>query len=270
MPKSKISIIGLGWLGLPLYKHLTNHDFSCKGSTTSIEKKEQLQSENISVFQVELNETEVKGAIDACLEGSKILILNTPPGLRRNPNSNYVAKIEQLLLFIEKSSIEKVLYVSSTSVFEDEMHFPVITNSSKTNSNSRAGIQIRKVEELLFNNTNFEATILRFAGLVDERRHPATMMSRRDSVKNPEAPVNLIHREDCIGIISEIINQNKWGEIFNASYPKHETKQAYYNSVCDRLALRHPNFDIESSSKGKLINGDETSKVLNYTYKYVV
>jgi len=270
MKKSNISIIGLGWLGLPLYHYLSRLGFVCAGSTTSVEKKEQLQAESVSAFQVQLKEQRVNGEIELCLKDSEILILNTPPGLRRNPDSNYVAKIEQLLPFIEASSIEKVLYISSTSVFKDEAHFPVITNSTKPNSNSKAGIQIREVEELLLNNTNFETTILRFAGLVDEKRHPATMMSRRDSVRNPEAPVNLIHREDCIGMISEIINQNKWGDTFNASYPKHETKQAYYNSVCDELKLKHPNFDVTNISKGKLIDGEETANRLNYTYNYLV
>ena len=270
MSKKSVSIIGLGWLGLPLYKNLSKLGYHCKGSTTSLTKQSLLKQENIEAYLLELKETTIEGAIENCIASSEILILNTPPGLRKNPDSSYVAKVEQILPYIEKSSIKKILFIGSTSVFKDEEHFPAITNSSKPNALSNAGKQLRDVENLLINNKNFETTILRFAGLVNDERHPATMMSKRASVKNPEAPVNLIHREDCIGIITSIINQNQWNKIFNASFPKHITKQKYYNTVCDRLNLSHPNFDTETLSKGKLIDGEITSKALNYTYKYVV
>lgn len=270
MSKKNVSIIGLGWLGLPLYKNLSKLGYRCKGSTTSLTKQSLLKQDNIEAYLLELKETTIEGAIENCLASSEILILNTPPGLRKNPDGNYVAKIEQILPYIEKSSIKKVLFIGSTSVFKDQEHFPEITNSSEPNALTNAGSQLKEVENLLRSNKNFETTILRFAGLINDKRHPATMMSKRAYVKNPEAPVNLIHREDCIGIISAIINQNQWSKVFNASFPKHNTKQKYYNAACDRLNLNHPNFDTENPSKGKLINGEITSKALNYTYKYVV
>jgi len=270
MSKSSISIIGLGWLGLPLYNQLSQLSFPCIGSTTSIEKKDVLQKQGVSVAHIELKETEIKGDINAFFQNAEILILNTPPGLRRNPDSNYVAKIERLLPYIEKSTIKKVLYISSTSVFEDEISFPRITNETQPNANSNVGIQIRNVEKLLFQNRSFQTTILRFSGLVDERRHPATMMSRRASVNNPEAPVNLIHRDDCIGVIWAIIGKNKWGMIFNASFPMQMSKREYYTSICESRGLSIPNFNNSIPSKGKLIEGNHTASVLNYKYKYVV
>lgn len=265
-----ISIIGLGWLGLPLYKHLNSLNFTCKGSTTSLNKQEQFLLENIDSHLVELKETKVDGSIDMCLKNSDILILNTPPGLRKNPDSNYVAKIKQLLPYIIKSEVKKVLFVSSTSVFKDELHFPKIKNDTSPNATSNAAKQLKAVEELLTNNVNFETTILRFSGLVNDERHPARMMSKRSIVQNGEAPVNLIHQMDCIGIITAIIQQNQWQKTFNSSFPKHPSKKRYYEDVCSRLKLSPPNFDTETHSKGKLIDGEATSEALNYTYKYVV
>ncbi len=266
----QIAIMGLGWLGLPLYTKLSSLGYVCVGSTTSEEKKEFLQKEGVKAVVAKFEEGGVVGNIQSCLKGSKILILNTPPGLRKDPKSNYVAKIEKVINYIEKSDIEKVLYISSTSVFEDKEDFPEISNKTIPNATSKAGLQIREVERLLLNNTNFKTTILRFSGLVDNDRHPANMMSKRLKVGNPMAPVNLIHRKDCIGIISTIIKQSFWGDIFNASYPSNLTKKEYYDGVCTNLGLLKPNFDKFIKSKGKLIDGLETSKTLNYTYKYVV
>lgn len=267
---NQISIIGLGWLGLPLYYHLAKLGYLCKGSTTSISKRGKLTLEGVHCHLLELNENEIKGDIASCLQNCDTLILNTPPGLRRNPHGNYVGKMERLLPYIEKFKIKNVLFVSSTSVYEDTVEFQEISNSTLPNATSNVGSQIIKVEQLLQKNPHFSTTILRFAGLVDADRHPARMMSQRPQVRNAKAPVNLIHREDCINIISEIIKQNKWGEIYNAAYPMHVNKKEYYNRVCENLGFDTPNFVEDALSKGKLIDGAETVKELNTTYKYVI
>lgn len=267
---NRISIIGLGWLGLPLYKHLNDLGYVCKGSTTNPSKKQELSAKNINIHLLKIEETTISGEIEECLKNVDILILNTPPGLRKKPNSSYVAKIKQLLPFLEKHLIKKVLYISSTSVFKDELHFPLIKNNTSPNAESNTGKQLQTVEELLTRNSNFQTTVLRFSGLVNDERHPAKMMSKKPVAQNGNAPVNLIHRKDCIGIITAIIEQRQWQKVFNSSYPKHLPKKTYYTEVCNRLQLSPPNFDLHSTSKGKLIDGEATAKALNYKYKYVV
>ena len=268
MQKSKVSILGLGWLGFPLAKSLINSGNFVNGSTTSSDKIISLKAEVEGVYKVVLKETEVLGRIDQMLKNSGILILNTPPGLRRNPESNYVEKIRKLIPCIEKSSVKNVLFISSTSVFADAESFAEITNSTVPNSQSVSGTQLQEVEKLLSKNENFSTTILRFAGLVDERRHPATMISKRKEIPNPKAPVNLIHREDCIGIISKIIAENKWNKTYNAAYPLHPEKERYYTEICAKMNLQQPDFLQNEISKGKLINGNETAEDLDYEYKY--
>ncbi len=262
-----ISILGLGWLGKPLANDLVTQGYKVKGSTTSNSKFDLLKAEGYNVFKVQMNEVEVIGEVKALLEYSEVLILNIPPGLRRNPSSNYVAKIERLLPYIEASSIKYVLFIGSTSVFADAENSREITNETPPDSESVAGKQLAVVEGLLKENTHFKTTILRFAGLVDERRHPATMMSKRKQIPNPLAPVNLIHRIDCVGIIQQIISQHKWDEIYNAAYPLHPSKEEYYTRVCVNKKLAIPDFKQGGESKGKLINGEKTANELNYKYK---
>lgn len=267
---TQISIIGLGWLGMPLAKYLKTLNFKIKGSSTSSEKAKQLNEHNLTVYKVLFTENNIEGNIKECLEGSKILILNTPPGLRKNPKSNYVAKIKQLIPHIETSSITKVIFIGSTTVFLDTINFLNITNSTNPSGTSNAAKQLIEVEQLLINNPKFDTTILRFSGLVDERRHPATMLSKRKQIPNPEAPVNLIHREDCIGIISKIIKLQKWNKIYNASYPIHTQKADYYNNICLQKKLPLPNYNYELPSKGKIIDGSVTETDLQYTYLHSI
>ncbi len=262
----QISILGTGWLGLPLAQALITKNNIVKGSTTSEDRLSVLKHEGILPYLVAINEKGPKGDISSFLEGSTLLIINIPPGLRRNPESNYVAKIKNLIPYIEQSTVEKVLFVSSTSVFADQEGFPVISQETIPNAVSNAGKQLFETEKLLQNSTKFKTTILRFAGLFDSRRHPARMLSKRKGVKNPKAPVNLIHREDCIGVIQKIIETNSWDCVFNASYPDHPEKALYYTKVCKQMGLPKPDYDFDTVSKGKLISSEHITNTLGYTF----
>lgn len=101
---------------------------------------------------------------------SQFLIINIPPKLRGNSTENFVEKIKNLIPFIEKSGIKKVLFVSSTSVYSDEDK--VVTEETIPNPDTESGKQLFKCEKLLQENSHFETTILRFGGLIGEDRHP--------------------------------------------------------------------------------------------------
>lgn len=263
---NQISILGTGWLGLPLAKRLLENGYTIHGATTSTEKLVVLEEQGISPFCIELTEHGCVGDPELFLRGSNVLIINIPPGLRRHPTSNFVAKIECFIPYIEASSIQKVLFISSTSVYADLEDMPKITARTLPNAISNAGKQLIKVEQLFMQNTHFETTILRFAGLFDHRRHPAMMLSKRSGIKNPKAPVNLIHLEDCLGIITQIILENKWEETFNAAYPDHPEKASYYTEICTKMGLPLPEYDFETPSKGKVINSEKILKELPYTF----
>jgi len=265
--KQQISILGLGWLGLPTACKLLEHDYLIKGSTTSAHKIKELQDKGIDTYQIELTEEGPVGNMAGLLEGSETLLINIPPGLRRNPEVNFVVKIESIIPFIEKSTVQNVLFISSTSVFADIEGFPLISQETPPNATSNAGKQLIKTEELLQNNKHFHTTILRFAGLFGHERHPANMLSRRSNIKNPKAPVNLIHLEDCMGIIYAIIRTDHWNTVFNASYPDHPEKFIYYGEICERMGLPKPDYDFDTTSKGKIIDSKSLIDKLDYTFK---
>ncbi|TPN83914.1 NAD-dependent epimerase/dehydratase family protein [Aquimarina algicola] len=264
--KHQISILGLGWLGLPLASSLIRENYKVKGSTTSSSKTSELEKNGILTFLITLEETGVHGDIVDLLKESETLIINVPPGLRRNPNVNFVSKIRVLIPYIEASNIENVLFVSSTSVFSDMETFPLITEKTIPNATSNAGKQLIEAEQLLQKNDHFKTTILRFSGLFGPNRHPATMLSKRSNIKNPNAPVNLIHLDDCIKIIHRIIKTEHWNEVFNASYPDHPEKYKYYSNICKQMELPIPDYDFNTPSKGKIISSEKVQTVLEFKY----
>ncbi|MEP5256172.1 MAG: hypothetical protein ABJQ39_14010 [Winogradskyella arenosi] len=264
--KTQISIMGCGWLGLPLATTLVDLGCTVKGSTTSDKKLAQLRAQNITPYLVELTPKTISASYPDFLTGSDTLIINIPPGLRKNPHKNHVAEIELLIPELEKQGLNHVLFISSTSVFEDETTCPVITVQTTPNAQSQSGKQLGAVEQLLLKNKNFKTSILRCGGLVDEQRHPGQFLSGKTNLTNPEAPINLVHKTDVIGIITAIIKQGLWGETFHAVYPKHPTKAAYYTAYCKANKLPLPSFKTNQNSKGKQIESTETRKALNYTF----
>jgi nucleoside-diphosphate-sugar epimerase len=261
---TKISILGCGWLGLPLAKALLSKGFSVKGSTTSDEKIAILKNAGIEPFLIALSENKATGNLTEFLENSEILIIDVPPKLRGSATENFVSKIRNVIPFIEKSSVENVLFISSTSVYNDDEAFVNEETIPKTDTES--GKQLLETEQLLQNNSHFKTTILRFGGLIGEDRHPVKFLAGREDLDNPDAPINLIHQEDCIGIILKIIETDSWNETFNAVAPSHPSREMYYTQKAIDLNLALPKFNSEQNSGGKIILSARIENVLKYTF----
>ena len=261
----QISILGCGWLGLPLAKSLLKNGYTISGSTTSVEKISVLENAGITPFLIRLSDVTIEGEINSFLKNSEILIIDIPPKLRGNSSENFVGKIQNLIPFIEKSSVKKVLFVSSTSVYSEEN--TTITEDTFPNPDNESGKQLLEAEQLLQSNKTFQTTVIRFGGLIGENRHPIQFLAGRTNIENPEGPINLIHQTDCIGIIEEILLQDlKGNETFNAAAPYHPIRKEYYIQKAIELNLPLPEFNESKPSIGKLISSEKVEHVLGYLF----
>ena len=271
----KVSILGCGWLGFPLAKKLIDNGFEVKGSTTSENKLAVLKSNKIAPYLLELSETKISECISDFLYNSDILIIDIPPGLRKiteaTSEKTFVAKIEHLIPFIENSTVKKVIFISSTSVYADTATISTVTEESVLHPDTESGKQLVEVENLLRNNTNFQTTIIRFGGLIGEERNIVKMLTGKTNVANPDAPINLIHQEDCIGIICEILKQvtldKVWNETFNAVAPIHPTRKKYYTEKAKQLHLIAPIFTENETNVGKIVSSEKLETILGYRFR---
>lgn len=258
-----VSILGCGWLGLPLAKRFVQKGFAVKGSTTSEQKIPLLKEVKITPFLIDLDEDQVKGSVSEFLSNTEVLVLDIPPKLRGANKENFVQKIEQLVPFIEVSKIEKVLFVSSTSVYGNQSGR--VTEATMLCPDTESGRQLAQVEKLLRSNPHFKTTVLRFGGLIGADRHPVKFLAGKQNVENPEAPINFIHQDDCIAIIEKIIETDCFGEIFNAVAPFHPSRKAYYTQKAFELDLPLPKFS-EEGENGKIIDSEKVISLLNHSF----
>ncbi len=263
----KISVLGCGWLGLPLAKELVKLGFKVKGSTTSEEKLNQLQEEGIKPFLIALTEDKIEGNMSEFLKDSDILIVNIPPKLRSTLSENFVAKIKNLISFLEQSSVQKVVFVSSTSVYGNTSTSLNVTEVDLPNPETESGKQLLESEKLFQQNQHFKTSILRFGGLIGGDRQPVKHLAGKENLENPNVPVNLIHQSDCIEIISKIIMNEVWGEVFNAVAPYHPSRKEYYSQKAKEMNLTLPKFLEMDGGKGKIINSDKLIHRLGHQFR---
>ncbi len=242
-----ISVLGTGWLGKPLAISLMKEGFSVKGSTRTQDKIQDLESLGIEAFIVDIEDDE---EFDLFLH-SDILIINI--------TSKDIEAYERLIEQIEQSTIQKVLFVSSTSVYPN-------TNSVVTEDNKTVDKPLTHIEDLFRKNTFFETTILRFAGLFGPGRHPGNWFGGGRSIPQPDGFVNMIHQEDCIEIIHEIIAQDCWNITLNACSNHHPTRREFYTNAKHSLGLEVPSFTETDKPLYKIISSKKLQQVLDYEF----
>lgn len=265
-----ISILGCGWLGLPLAARLREDGHTIKGSTTRQEKIQELTSAGITPYQIQLFEEGVQGDLSSFLADSEVLIIDIPPGLRSNPEADFIGKMGRLMNYIKKSSVKDVLFVSATSVYEDKEDFPVYTEKDKANGTAINSVQLIAAENLFLNSDSFNTTVVRLGGLFGPNRHPVQYLAGRKNLANPNAPVNLIHLQDCIKILSKIISEGIWGETLNAVFPEHPTKEEYYKKTARSKNFDLPDFDHSQPSKGKIVDSLQIRSILDYEFTHSI
>ncbi len=260
-----ISIIGCGWLGLPLGQYLSEKNYLVKGSTTHTEKLETLQENGIEPFLLKLNPQLECEYVDNFLD-SDILIINIPPRISLQKTDAHVEQIANLLQAVKTSSIKKIIYISSTSVYP-ELNREMVENDVSSPETSASPTMV-KAENLL-KAFSADVTILRSAGLMGYDRIPAKYFAGWKGLTTGDIPVNYIHRDDVIRIIETIIEKDIWGDTFNIVSPVHPIRKEIYAQNCEELGFEMPEFvDSPTPQPYKIINGDKWLEKSGYHYLF--
>lgn len=240
-----VSILGCGWLGKPMAVSLLREGFTVKGSTTSEIKIQELEALEIEAYLIDITEFE---EFDLFLSSDILLIAIT---------SKDIDAYERLIEQIEISPIQKIIFISSTSVYS-------VSNSVVSEETKTMNTPLSEIESLFRENTYFETTIIRFAGLFGPGRHPGSWFKNGKTIPQPNGFVNMIHQEDCIEIIHEIIDQNCWNTTFNACSNDHPTRKEFYTNARKSLNFDSPIFEENPQLRYKIISSKKLQEVLGY------
>jgi nucleoside-diphosphate-sugar epimerase len=246
--KKKVTLIGCGWLGLPLGINLLKNGYTVFGSTQSVEKVEYLSSLGLNGFLYsEENLTHIPN--EAKL--SDLLIINFPP----SKSADYAKQISDLIQVFSNDT--KVIFTSSTSVYKD------IDGQVNEQSELNETHPVSLAEQSVIN-SNHAYCIFRLAGLIDENRHPIKFLSGRET-QNALGRVNLVHKIDVISAIETQLDSTKWNTVYNVCSPEHPTRKEYYTKSAEFKGLPHPIFNSEGST-GKEISSQKLIESLGFQF----
>jgi len=261
--KFSISILGCGWLGLPLAKSFINDGVMVKGSTTSPEKLPLLEEAGIEPYLVHFSMESDPGPLSDFLN-SDVLIIAVPPGRNPHKQENYFHLLNSLTAVIDKSSISKIIFISSTSVYGETNE--KFSEKDAPKPDSEAGERMLRAERLISSQIKIPVIILRLAGLIGPSRHPGRFFAGKSDIPNGLSPVNLIHQVDALGIIRKLVEADSPPGIYHGCAPDHPVRQEFYVRATQKLGAEPPIFRPEKA-KWKIITSDKIELNLQYEFQ---
>jgi len=264
MNKKTVSILGCGWLGKALAESLIRKNYIVKGSVTKEEKLDTLQQLNIIPYQLKLTSLGITGKNPEDFFQCDSLVISISPGRDEIKNNEFLEGINQLFSVL-KDKNSQTIFVSSTSVYPDINK--IVKEEDALNPEKSSGKVLLAAEKILMHHP-VNATCIRFGGLIGYDRMPAKFLSGKKDLKNGNAPVNLIHRDDCVSIIELIIEKEIKNEIFNACMGQHPLRKDFYSSAAEKAGLPIPQFSDDTNADYKIVISERLKKALGFNFKF--
>lgn len=256
-----VSILGCGWYGLALAKSLIEKGYRVKGSTTSREKLNSLKELGIEGYHVNFSTEDAIYNPD--FFQSDVLFIAIPPKRKSGEADYYPQKIETICK-AANDKVKHIILISSTGVYENtEKEFNEL---DLPHPNSESGKALLQAENIALAQKNFSTTILRFGGLFGPDRNPGRFLKGKKSIPNGLAPVNMIHLNDCLAISHAILEQQAFGEIYNACSPQHPSRIDFYTHYSINANEVAPDF-IHELKEWKIINSVNIPLSLKYIFQ---
>ncbi|WP_375418606.1 NAD(P)H-binding protein [uncultured Hymenobacter sp.] len=261
-----VAILGCGWLGLPLARALVAAGYRVAGSTTSPEQLPVLAAAGIEAHLLRLG-TDFGPADEAglltLLSGADTLILNVPP--RAAAAGAYPTLLRPVHRAVAAAGVRRVLFVSSTSVYPDA---PRLMHETDALSTRDAASDVLRAEgHFVPRYGQWLSTVVRLGGLIGPGRAPGRFLAGRRELPQGDAPVNLLHLTDAVGVLQCIIEHQAWGHTFNVCTTDHPRRRDFYPAAAQYLGLEPPTF-AENGGSGKTIDCSLLRRLVPYPFQH--
>jgi nucleoside-diphosphate-sugar epimerase len=252
MTNRTISILGCGWLGKQLGASLAASGYEVRGSTTTIGYAAALTNAGIIpfVFRTGSISEDVRPFFQ-----TDVLIISLPQRTRANKGGEYIQQIGDVITAAQRGDVRKIIMFSTTSVYAN-------LNRVVTEEDADPDHPVVQAEHIV-QRSGIANTIVRFGGLFGPGREPGRFLAGRQDVSGATSPVNLIHADDCVGIVRRIIELNAWGHVLSACADDHPSKKDFYTRAAVAQGMEPPLFS-DAVADHKIVSNAHLKAVLNY------
>lgn len=217
LSSKSISIVGCGWLGLPLGCLLVKNGHTVWGSCTQSAKQNYLIENGIRPFIFHTSQQITAHPFWK----SQIVIITLPfkRGLE-NPYT-YYQDIQKILTILTHQPY--LIFTSSTAVYPS--HNRIWYEEDDIPSISLRYNTLRSVEEMIL--AKSPSVVLRLGGLYGPKRDPKDFVKK---IFDEEERVNLISQNHAVTLIQYILEKKLIG-IYNVVASAHPKKKEFYSAL---------------------------------------
>ena len=272
-------IIGCGYVGMPLGAALVELGHQVFGVRRSHGAMEEMKMHGIEPVLSDITkESEV-----ACLPGRIDWIINVASSGRSGAGeyrNTYLNGTWNLIQRFIAEKPAKYIYTSSTGVY-NQIDGSVVDESSLTDPSHETGQVLVETERLLseaWQSNAFPAIILRTAGIYGPERgywFRQFLKGEARIMGDGRRILNMIHREDLIGIILAALQRGQPGEVYNAVDNEPVTESEFFGWLSEKTGNAMPQRGDRSASTtrkrsltNKKVSNRKLLESLNYTFKY--
>ena len=235
----RVLIVGCGYVGLPLGKELVRQGHTVFGLRRSALAEAELKAADITPLHADITQP----ATLAKLPRDFDWVVNCTAsggGGADDYRKIYLEGNRNLIAWLAGSPVKKFVYTSSTSVYAQN-DGSIVAESSATEPEAPTSQVLVETEKILLSavaEQKFPAVILRVAGIYGPGRgHSFKAFLRGDARIEGDGDrwLNMIHRDDLIGVIIAALRDANIGEVFNVADDEPVSQLKFYEWLAVEL-----------------------------------
>ena len=271
----RVLIVGCGYVGLPLGAELVRQGHEVFGVRRTNATGAELKSAGIRPVAADITRPDELARLPAPFDWVVNCVSSNQGGVEEY-RQVYLNGTRNLIERLAPTPPRKFVYTSSTSVY-GQTDGALVKETSPT----EPGKVLVAAEKLLLGATaerKFPAVILRVAGIYGPGRGHLFLQYLRNEVKiagQGERLINMIQRDDLVGIIIAALKNGRPGEIYNAVDDEPVAQVHFFRWLSETLGKWMPPFAAEPENgdrkRGvtkKKVSNRRLKMELGYQFKY--
>lgn len=275
----RVLIVGCGYVGLPLGVELVKQGHEVLGLQRRKTGAEELAAAGIQPLVADITRPkELAG-----LPGPFDWVINTVSSTKGGAEEYrqvYLEGTRNLIEWLQHAPPIKFVYTSSTSVY-GQTDASVVKESSVTEPASETSRLLVETEKLLLDaalQKKVPAVILRVAGIYGPERGHLFLQYLRNEARmaaQGERLINMIHRDDLVGVIITALKNGRPGEIYNAVDDEPVTQLHFFRWLSETLGKWMPPLATEAENAqrkrgltNKKVSNRKLKMELGFQFKY--
>jgi nucleoside-diphosphate-sugar epimerase len=275
----RVLIVGCGYVGLPLGAELVRQGHEVSGLRRTSSAEAELKAAGIQPLIADITKPDDLAGLSSPFDWV-VNCVSSSKGGAEDYREVYFNGTRNLIEWLSSTPPKKFVHTSSTSVY-GQTDGSSVKETSPVEPAGETGKVLVATEKLLLDvatQGRFPAVILRVAGIYGpERGHLFLQYLKNEATIEGQGErfINMIHRDDLVGIIIAALKHGRPGEIYIAADDEPVAHVHFFRWLSEALGKWMPPFAAESENAGrkrgrtnKKLQNRKLKMELGYQFKY--